>query len=311
MTPRPPARRAALLPLLVAVGGWAALPGGTGEARPRMGHQGPSPVPIAGEGPRVVHPATFYDAGAFARGRAHMLRPNPAPDARAVVVPHHWLAGHLILSGIRDLTAGRHVDRIILVGPNHSGAGGAPVTTSDGSWATPFGVVEPDLTAVRALVAEGLAHTNPGVMTYEHSVDGLMPAIAALVPGATVVPLAIHGIREDEVRALAAALARLMDEPGKTTVIVASVDFSHYLTAEEARARDPETLEAIRNLDSARIMSFRNEHLDSPGSMATVIETVRLLGATRFELRENSVSSDIAGHSLDGATTYIHGFFRP
>ena len=58
-------------------------------------------------------------------------------------------------------------------------------------------------------------------------------------------------------------------------------------------------------------MSFRNEHLDSPGSMATVVETMRLLGATRFDLRENAVSSEIAGHALDRATSYIHGFFSP
>jgi hypothetical protein len=109
------------------------------------------------------------------------------------------------------------------------------------------------------------------------------------------------------VETLAAALAPLLDGE---TAIVAAVDFSHYLSAEQARQNDGETLEALQSLDSSRILSFSNEHVDSPASIAAVLETMHLLGATEFEPRENINSGDLGGPALAPVTSYITGYYR-
>ena len=64
---------------------------------------GPASAAIA----RPAHPLTFFDDQAFAQAlsRAEAADPTPMPGARAVIVPHHWLAGHLILGSLRDLAA--------------------------------------------------------------------------------------------------------------------------------------------------------------------------------------------------------------
>jgi AmmeMemoRadiSam system protein B len=237
-----------------------------------------------------------------------MPPPHPAVGARGLIVPHHWLAGHLILAGLRDLGAGRRLRRLVLLAPNHIGAGGALVTTSDRPWQTPFGRVDADVDAVRSLVDAGAATLAPDRLTHEHSVNGLVPALASQLPGVRLVPLAVHsGLRREEVLGYALALSRLADEG---TAFVASVDFSHYLPPEEARARDGETLAALRVLDSASVLGFSNEHLDSPGSMAILMETMRLLGATRFELRANTNSAELMGRAPSGVTSYIYGLYR-
>jgi len=271
---------------------------------------GPS-VPVGadvrGPIPRT-HPAPFYEARSFAEARSLAGPPEPAFGARAVIVPHHWLAGRIIVDGLRDLAAAGRPARIVLIGPNHIGAGGAPVITSEEAWATPHGEVRPSLDAVRDLVRKGVAVASGAPLTYEHSIAGLIPAIAAELPGSRIVPLALSaGMKMRHVRRLAAALAPWLDED---TVLVASVDFSHYLGPDETRARDRQTLVALRELDSERIMSFGNEHLDSPASIAVVIEAMRAMRAMHFELRENTNAAEITGRSEGGITSYIYGFYR-
>jgi MEMO1 family protein len=258
--------------------------------------------------PGRTHAATFFDSRSF--NLSHLRAPalQPAGGAKGVIVPHHWLAGHLIVAGLRDLGWGRHLRRVVLIAPNHIGAGGGLVTTSDRSWETPFGRVEPDGEAVRALAGAGLVTVAPAWLTHEHAIDGLMPALASELPETRVVPLAIHsGLRRSEVQALARALSRLADDG---TAFVASVDFSHYLAPEVARLRDGETLAALNALDSEAILGFSNDHLDSPGSIATLMETMRLLGAERFELRANTNSAELNGRAPGGVTSYVYGFYR-
>jgi AmmeMemoRadiSam system protein B len=275
-----------------------------GPAEPRVA-AGPAEPRVAA---RPAHPPAFFDARTFTLSRLRVPPLRPAPGARGLIVPHHWLAGHLILAGLRDLAAGGRLRRVVLLAPNHIGAGGALVTTSDRPWETPLGRVEADGEAVRSLVGTGAARLAPDWLTHEHSIDGLMPALAAALPGIRVVPLAVHsGLRRDEVQARARALARLA---GDGTAFVASVDFSHYLPPEEARIRDGETLAALRALDSAAVLGFSNEHLDSPGSIAILMETMRLLGATHFELRANTNSAELMGKAPAGVTSYVYGLYR-
>jgi AmmeMemoRadiSam system protein B len=257
-----------------------------------------------------AHALIFFDDRAFslALARAEATDPSPMPGARAVIVPHHWLAGRLILSGLRDLAASGDYRRIVLIGPDHVNAGDAAVTTSDRSWQTPFGLVQPDAGAIDRLISAGLVRSEPEVLTYEHSVAGIMPAIAYYLPEARVVPLVLrHDLTPLEVKRLAAALAPLLDH---STAIVAAVDFSHYLSTNEARQQDRDTLAALRSLDSSSILSFGDEHLDSPASIGVLMEAMRLVGNTDFVLRENSNSSDMGGSLSAPVTSYIYGYYR-
>jgi hypothetical protein len=230
------------------------------------------------------------------------------PDARGLLLPHDWVGGAFITTPLRDLAASRNVRRVLLIGPNHINAGGAAVLTSDLPWETPFGRAEADRAAVAALAASALVRLEPEVLTYEHSVAGIVPAVRRYLPEAKVVPLVLRGgLTAGEVRRLADALAPLVDEG---TVIVAAVDFSHGLPVPAARQRDGETLALLRASDWAPLLRWGNEHLDSPASVAVLMETVRRLGATRFELRANSSSGEVSGDFASPVTSYIVGYFH-
>jgi AmmeMemoRadiSam system protein B len=293
-------RTAAVSSLLVFVAAMAALalPLGDGNSQPTG--------PLEAE---QAFPVAFFDEHEFADAllRAEETPAEPMPGARALIIPHHWTAGGLILRGIRDLAATGNISRIVLVGPDHVNAGRWPATTSDLAWQTPFGRLEADAGAVERLTGSGLARSDPDVLAHEHSVAGIVHAIAYYMPQARIVPLALrHDMTFDEITALASAVAREAD--GRTAVI-ASVDFSHYLSAPEAEAKDSETLAVLQVLDSPRIMGFGNEHLDSPPSIVLTMEVARLLGARNFVLRENTNSGLLSGTLPPPVTSYIEGYF--
>jgi len=256
------------------------------------------------------HPLLFFDERSFAAAEATTAATpvEPMPDARGLLLPHDWVGGALITTSLRDLAASRQVTRVILVGPNHTNAGGAVVLTSDLAWETPFGRAEADREAVTALAAGGLVRLEPDVLTYEHSVAGIVPAVRRYLPDAKVVPLVLRGgLSPEEVERLAGALAPLMDDG---TVLVAAVDFSHGLPASAARQRDGETLALLRASDWAPLLRWGNEHLDSPASVALLMETVGRLGATRFDLRGDSNSGEVSGVGASPVTSYIVGYFH-
>ena len=305
-----PVRRAALRPpvALVALAAGLAL-GLLVWPAPSFRDSAKAPAPPSA-GYTPSHPLIFYDARAFAAAAAATAA-SPVrlmPDARGLIVPHHWVGGRFITTPLRDLAASRHVNRVILLGPNHVNAGSATVLTSDRPWETPFGPAGADRTAVGTLTATGLVRSEPEVLTYEHSVAGIVPALRRYLPEAEVVPLVLRGgLAPTEIERLAAALAPLVDEG---TVVVAAVDFSHGLPAADAGRRDGETLAALRASDWTRVVGWGNEHLDSPAAVALLMETMGRLGAGRFELTDNSNSGEVSGDFASPVTSYIVGYFH-
>lgn len=257
----------------------------------------------------VLRPAVFDDAAFDTAVRRTASTPlEPMVGVKAAVFPHHWFAGHLITGTIRDLAASGTYQRVILLGPNHVNSGRAGAVTSDSDWQTVAGHVAADREAVDALVSTGVAGIEPDVLAYEHSISGIVPAIAYYLPEARIVPITLRsGLTAVEVDALATAIAGMMDEH---TVLLASVDFSHYLQPEAARERDAESIEAMRALDAARVLGWDNAHMDSPAAIAVVIEAMRAKGATEFELRVNTNSAELGEVPNEPATSYVTGFYH-
>jgi AmmeMemoRadiSam system protein B len=269
------------------------------------------PVRAAGSIPQA-HPLAFFDERTFALAlaRAERTPAEPVSGVRAILIPHHWFAADLIVQGLRNVAASGHVTRVVLMGPNHIGTGGATFATSRFDWQVPGGLVHADRAAIDGMAASGLAHLLPDVLSHEHSVAGLVPAVAYFFPGASVIPIAVHARPSPfELDRMAATLARLLADRG--TVLVTSVDFSHYRSAAESKRRNAESIRAIASFDTGRILGFGNEHMDSPATIALLLDTMRLVRAAHFRLWADTNSSRFGGPSTaPNVTSYITGSFR-
>ena len=58
--------------------------------------------------------------------------------------------------------------------------------------------------------------------------------------------------------------------PGNSLIII-SIDFSHYLTEEEADKNDRITEDLILNSDIEKIVRLNNDYVDSPASLAAAL----------------------------------------
>lgn len=217
------------------------------------------------------------------------------------VVPHHLVAGGLLTDFFGRIVP-QKPDLVILVGPNHPNKG-SKVITSLYDWQTPEGLVKSDQKIVQVLIDKGLAVRNEKIMAKEHSVGALMPLIKHFLPEARVVPIILHhNVSIEEVDALIAELDPYLDEDA---VLISSVDFSHYLTRQEAEAKDKETLYYMQKFDFNNLFRLGNDNLDSPAALAGAFRLAERRGVHGFTVLGNTNSGIIMGNDTMETTSYF------
>lgn len=250
-----------------------------------------------------VHSNSFFDPAHFYVGE--FPQEELSGQIRGAVVPHHLLADRLISRVFAELGK-QNPSTVILIGPNHENLGG-PVVTGFQGWQTPFGVVEVKEETVNQLVQSQLAKKDEQVCGMEHSIGNLMPFIKYYLPNAKVVPVVLHhDLTLEEAGRLGKELAGLVK---KDAVLVASVDFSHYLTWEEAEKRDQETLAAMKNRNLGQIFRMGNDYLDSPASLGVLFSAMEEKGIKEFTVLDHTNSGEILHSSLAETTSYFTMLF--
>lgn len=253
---------------------------------------------------RSSHPLTFFDKDTFYQAvwwteNEDKTFPNPILGA---IIPHHLFPSFIIADFFNRLSK-QNPKTIILIGPNHYERGSYKVLSSMYGWETPFGTVEPNEQIIRELERIVLIKTDEINLPKEHSVAGIMPFIEYYIPDAKVVPLVLSGfMTKEEVKLLS---GRLKDYIRKDTVIIAAVDFSHYLTNQAAQEKDRITSELMDSFDYERLISLNNNYLDSPPSIATLLMAMQSLGSTKMQVLHHTNSGELQKDNFIETTSYF------
>ncbi len=251
------------------------------------------------------HPLIFYDEKLFYQGVAESKKTAPESstfDIKGGIIPHHLLASKLIADFFQRLQS-QKPDTVILIGPNHPDLGEFEVVTSKYQWKTPFGAVIPNTKVIDSLIDKNIAHINEDVIVREHSVAGIMPYIKYYLPETKVVPIILkYGIDEQEINRLTYELTNSHDQH---MVIIASVDFSHYLSSAEADKKDETTLPIMKQFDYRKLLMLNNEYLDSPPSIVAVLMSMQKLNAENFELLDHTNASKLTNIDFTETTSYF------
>lgn len=248
-----------------------------------------------------VHEAIFerdlFDKGVESLNRDNVLDKKLSGG----VVPHHLLPSYIIVDFFYKLSL-QKPKTIILIGPNHFEAGDFLFTGSEFSWNTSFGVVSADLDKVNLLKSMDDFGIDEGVMEMEHGVSGLMPYIRYLMNDVKVVPIAVSNYTKiEDIEKFADYLSNILDDD---TVLVASLDFSHYLSFDEAEKNDVETLNMIESLDYDRILKLNNDFVDSPVVLAVFLKTMEKSGSKNIAIFNHDNSGNILGNPWVETTSY-------
>lgn len=167
----------------------------------------------------------------------------------AGAVPHHLLAKKLIEDFFKYLSSQGEPDTIVLVGPDHFNAGSVL-----GNHIIAFGAEDQnfygtqiDNSLIKDLSGENSLALSDSAIGLDHGITNLMPFIKNYFPGSKVAPFIIPaGAAMDEVRRFTESLNRLAPEK---TIVIASVDFSHYLPDSAAELHDVKSIRTLINFE--------------------------------------------------------------
>ena len=244
-------------------------------------------------------------AGAFYPGTAPALERElhalvqEVPDGHdllACIAPH---AGYVYSGGVAGELYGhlKIPQRVVVLGPNHTGIGTAVSVAPHSSWRTPMGHQPVDRELARLLV-EGHpdATFDAGAHGREHSLEVQLPFLIARRPDVAILPVCLVHLGLEACLQLGHTLAGLVRDLGEQVGIVASSDMSHYLPDTKARELDRLAIDAALTLNPQTL--YETVHRHGISMCGVVPATVALaaageLGATAAHLVAYATSGDV------------------
>lgn len=195
------------------------------------------------------------------------------------------------------------VKNFIVIGPDHTDASKAPITVSNAHFFTAYGEVQPIDGLASKLQEAKLANIEESPFDPEHSVGSQILVISKIFPGAKVTPIILRSdTTKDNAEALGEMLATFLDGE---TVLIASVDFSHYLPTDQAMLLDRVSGEVVRNLDLETLSLVK---ADSSKSMAVFMEVMKEKEALDTDGFAILNTNDLMQNS-DYTTGYVFGYW--
>lgn len=202
---------------------------------------------VAGQNPpKVRQPAVagqFYpDNPAELKGEieSYLAKGKKLPEAPGILISPH--AGYVFSGPVAAkgyAAVDKKVNTVFIIGPSHHAwFDGVSIADVD-SFATPLGCVALNAGIVAKLRRSGIVHSVPQADGPEHSVEVQVPFLQTVLPSFTIIPIVMGNVDPASVADLVLPFIT------PTTLVVASSDFSHYLSNKEARSIDDISIKNI------------------------------------------------------------------
>jgi len=226
-------------------------------------------------------------------------------DVRGVILPHHLVAGDILTEVLKTVDA-RKIKRIILIGPNHGERGAYTALAAGVDWEIGGERFVLDKELFVKLQREGFIQRNDDAIMGEHAVTVPISYIQEAIPNVKILPIMLSENQSIErLKELGQRLA-----PDEETLIVASIDFSHYLPLDQANKNDEVTNALIASWDYAGLYELNSDYIDSSSSIIVFLTAMDAVGATDGRVINHSNSALILDASYEYTTSYFTMIFR-
>jgi len=219
----------------------------------------------------------------------------------AVIAPHAGhrysgkTAGHAFASVL-----GQDRDLVAVLSPMHSPYPASLLTTAHRAYATPLGPVRVDAQALTQLedrlTQDGMSLT-PVANDKEHSLEIELPFLQrALRTDFNLLPVMVRSQAALVARRLGHALAEVMR--GRSALLVASTDLSHFYPQELAEELDQEMMRRIKSFQPDDLFSAERTGKGfacGVAAVAAVLWAAHELGADHIEILHHSTSGEETG----------------
>jgi len=221
----------------------------------------------------------FYERTGSALRRQVGLYVEDVPQkvrAKAIMCPH---AGYVCSGPVAGKVYSRipNYDTYVIIGPNHSGVGAPAAVFGEGSWSMPMGEVPIDKDLASSIISRSsVARLDEAAHHSEQCLEVQLPFIQFFNSSFSIVPicLGLYDFRSADL--LGKELADAITASGKSVLIVASTDMSHYIPHEVAVKMDHLAIDRVLALDA---QGLYNVVMSNNISMCGVIATVTAVSA--------------------------------
>ncbi len=233
-------------------------------------------------GPRVLPPSN-YDKRVIS-----IIVPHAAYIYSGPVAAH----AYYYISSLKP-------ELLIIIGPNHYGIGSAIATMRDTIWETPLGSINLDNGVINKIVKiSGIIDIDNYAHSRDHSLEVQLPILQFIYKHEfKILPIILWMQDLETAKDVGKAVAEIARD--KSTLLIASSDFTHYEPNESAYKKDLLLINTIKELDPIKfynILERLNISACGYGAIASIIYASKLLGATQGELIKYATSGDISNH---------------
>jgi hypothetical protein len=218
----------------------------------------------------------------------------------ACMMPH---AGYMYSGKVAGKVASsiKIKERVVLIGPNHTGYGREFGIMTEGTWQMPFGEVAVDAELATQILKRSCCLEEDSLChAYEHSLEVELPFLQYFKNDFSIVPIALAAGDLEAYKKIGTEIANTIRELNLTqsVLIVASSDMTHYESQKSAEKKDKAAIEAILELNENKLWEkIKSLDISMCGYAAaiTMLSAAKLLGAKKSELLSYQTSGDVTG----------------
>lgn len=224
-------------------------------------------------------------------GKVPELNPDGDRTIKGIVSPHAGFvfSGPVAAHGFSALAQCGFPETFVILGPNHHGTGSSVATTTH-DFQTPLGTMEVDVELAGA-IHRGLIDDDVVSHRHEHSIEVQLPFILYLSPKAKFVPVCM--LMQDYKSAT--EVGRIIGEAmeGRDVVVIASTDFSHYVSPEVAKEKDMLAIDQILDLNAKGLEDTVRKNRISMCGYGPVMAMLEAVKGSNAELLKYATSGDV------------------
>ena len=216
----------------------------------------------------------------------------------AIIVPHagYEYSGQIAAYSFKQLE-GADFKKIIIISPSHYVSFDGMSVYNKGAFETPLGIIKIDKELADKIMAKDKRFIfYPEAHLKEHAIEVELPFLQKMYKDKDfkIVPITMGNPEADDIRILSDTLYDVMD---KDTLLIISVDLSHYYPYDKAVELDTNSTSAIEHLDAQKMLKDINSHnseIDAPIAVLGMITLANRYNA-KAKIIKYANSGDVTG----------------
>lgn len=173
------------------------------------------------------------------------LKDKPSVEIAGGVVPHHLLAYEIIEKFFKEISIYKSIENIVILAPDHN-------LVSDKHhhhFLTALNLNEINInnTFIQFLLDKNLAEIDENGILEDQGINSFFDYLKKYFPHTKIIPILISPKTSPE--EIIQLIQQIYDYSSSNTIIIASVDFSHYLPDEILKLHDVKSIRVLLNFE--------------------------------------------------------------